>query len=87
MFGDRSSQCSNNYDEYLYGHGRALSQFKCDKSHIDDCQLLKEYIKNSSLISNSSIDLYSNMPQSQYQSKNKKIIKININVKQDNVFL
>jgi hypothetical protein len=68
ILGSGSSICSNKYDEYLYGYGRALDKLKCQKSDLDNCQLLKEYIKNSSLISNSSTNSYWNTHQSQYES-------------------
>lgn len=112
--GNNFRQCSNNYDECLYGDGHALSELVCQKSHFDKCQLLKEYIKNSTVISNSNTNSYWNTHQSQYQStsqtsfrpycdnfwnlsghideltqncQNCTFIEININVKQDNVFL
>jgi hypothetical protein len=66
--GDRISSCSNNYDEYLHGSGRALSELQCRKSDLGNCQLLKEYIKNSSLASNLSTDSYSNTHQQSSQS-------------------
>lgn len=66
--GDGVSQCSNNYDEYFYGSGRALSELQCRKSDLVSCQLLREYIKTSSLASNSTMNLYSNTSRSQYQS-------------------
>ena len=66
--GSHFSKCSNNYDKYLYGSDRALSELQCRKSDLANCQFLKEYVKNSSLASNLSIDTYSNTHQTQYQS-------------------
>ena len=56
---DRINQCSNKYDEYSYEQGYALSQFKCRKFDSANCQFLKEYIKNSTLISNPNTSSYS----------------------------
>lgn len=68
LVGNGYSECSNKYDEYVYGYGHALDKVKCQKSNLDDCQILKEYIKNSSLIWNSSVNSYLNTHQLQYQS-------------------
>ena len=66
-FEDSISQCSNKYDEYIYGYGRPVVQFPCRKSDLANCQLLKEYIQNPSLISNSSTNSYSHIHESQNQ--------------------
>jgi hypothetical protein len=68
MLGSRTRQCSNNYDEFLYGNGPSIAEITCRSSNLVSCQLLKEYIKNSSLIFNLSTISYSNAHQSQYQS-------------------
>jgi hypothetical protein len=68
MLGNGLRTCLNNYDEYLYGYGRSITQIICRKSDLASCHFLKEYIKNSSLISNSSTNLHLYTDQSQYQS-------------------
>jgi hypothetical protein len=50
--GNAISHCSNQYDQYLYGHEPAISKFFCGKDNLANCQFLKEYIKNSTLIFN-----------------------------------
>jgi hypothetical protein len=59
--GDGTTQCSNSYDEHFYGHGRAIFELKCHKSHPANCQLVKEYIKDAT---------HSNTDQSRYESTN-----------------
>lgn len=62
------SQCSNGYDEYLYGHGLVLSELLCQKSRPDNCKLFKEYVKNSSLMSNSYSNIYQSMGKMSFRS-------------------
>ncbi|CAF1067220.1 unnamed protein product [Adineta steineri] len=69
--GGGTAQCSNRYDEYLYGTGRSLFNLQCAKHDLSVCHLLKEYIENSSIVSNSSTNSDSFDEQKLYQLTNR----------------
>ena len=46
--GDGKATCTNNNDEFLYGVGLQLKDIYCTQREDRGCQMLKEYIKNSS---------------------------------------
>lgn len=63
--------CLNKHDQFLYGHGRALEDIQCQKSNLYDCQIFKEYIRDSSLNSNSTTNFYLNTEESSQKSPNR----------------
>lgn len=67
LLGQSNNYCSNKYDTYLYGQGPSIREVPCRSSNLASCEILKQYIKNSLLISNSSTNSYLNIYRSQYQ--------------------
>ena len=64
-------RCSNHHNKYLYGNGVLIKEIPCRTSNLHNCVLIKEHVKNSPFISNSTTNGSINTHSSQHKSINR----------------